>query len=109
MEFLVSTSSLVLPLLSLALWVLTASSFLILEACRHIDLEIDRLLLVEPELDVCCDDRQGLLPPLNECFLDELTLSFNRASRSRPAFSFLLGLLSVSSKVLVAFLQELLS
>ena len=108
MEFL-GTSSLVVPLLSLVLCILTASatlppSFLILEAGRHCDLEIDRLLLKEPELDVFDGDRQGLLPPLNERFLDALTLSFNRASRSRPAFSLLLGLLPASLKVLAAFL-----
>lgn len=111
MEFL-RTSSLVFPLLSLALCILIASatlppSFLILEAGRHIDLEIDRLLLKELELDVFDADRQGLLPPLNGRFLDALTLSFNRASRSRPAFSLLLGLLTASPKVLAAFLLVL--
>lgn len=84
-------------------------SFLILEAGRHKDLEIDWQLLKEPELGVFGDDGLGLIPSLNERFLDALTLSFKRANRSRPEFSLLLCLLSVSPVVLVVFLLVLLS
>jgi hypothetical protein len=75
-----------------------------LEAGRHIDLEIDRLLL-----DVFVDDMLGLPSPPNERFLDALALSFNRASRSHPGFFFRLGKLSVSPKVLAVFLLVLRS
>jgi hypothetical protein len=55
-------------------------------------------------MDEFSDNGQGVLPPLDERFLDALTLSFKRARISRPAFSLLLDLLSVAAEVLAAFL-----
>jgi hypothetical protein len=98
------TSTLILSLCILTDSPFLSPSFLILEDGPRSDLEIDWLLLEEPVMAAFTDNGQGLLPPLDERFIDALTLSFKRASRSRPAFSLLLGLLSVAPQVLAAFL-----
>lgn len=57
-------------------------AFLILEAARWDGLEIDRLLLGELALGPFGDG--GVLSLFSDRFLDALTLSLSRASRSRP-------------------------
>jgi hypothetical protein len=69
-----------------------SSAFLILEAARCDGLVTDRLLLGELALNPLGDC--GLFSLFNDRFLDVLTLSLSRASKSRPGVS--LDLLPVS-------------
>jgi hypothetical protein len=68
---------------------------------------MDRLLGVELALSPFDDDDDGLFSLVNDRFLDALTLSFSRPSRSRPGVS--LDLLPVSLSELPASLLTLSS